>query len=180
MMREEHDFMQKIVGSMLILFAGTWIGFLKGNELEERIHHMREMRHIFTALRQEIAYTRLPLCDAFSRVADRYPGIFGSWLLTMKDKLLEREEENFQRMWEHVTRQCLSESKLSHNDMELLTRQGAYMGQCDIGTQTTTMDLFLEQWEERILIANSQLANKRKLARCIGVLGSVLVVILLL
>ena len=180
MMRGEHAFMQKIVGSILIICAGTWIGFLKGNEVEERVKHMREIKHIFYALRQEIAYTKLPLGDAFLRVASRYPGVFASWLVMMKGKLMKREEGNIERIWESATRKCLGKTKLSNADMELLIRQGAYMGQQDIGMQASTMDLFLEQWEERILAATSQLENKRKLARCIGVLGSVFIVILLL
>lgn len=172
--------MLKIVGSILVIGAGTCIGFLKGNEMAERVLHMKEIKRIFHALEQEIAYTRVPLAQAFVRVAERCTGSFQAWLLHMSEMLSLRESGSIEEIWKNSTRQHMEETRLSSEDIDMIAQQGVYMGQLDVKMQSATLGLFLEQWEERINQAGQQLGNKRKLARCIGLLGGIFLVILLL
>lgn len=156
------------------------MGFVKGNEMAERVKHMREIKRIFHALMQEIQYTRVPLGQAFARIADRCTGSFQKWLLHMSGALEERKRGSMEQIWHHCVYQHLNRTRLSGGELELLARQGAYMGQLDVTMQVAAIGLFLEQWEERILLATKQLESKRRLARSIGVLGGVFLVILLL
>ena len=179
-MREGRFYMLKMVGSILIIGAGTCIGFLKGNEMAERVSHMQEIKRIFHALEQEITYTRVPLGQAFMRVSERCGGPFLRWLHCMTEMLDTREEGRIEGIWKHATKQHLKETKLSLEDIGMIASQGTYMGQLDVKMQSSTIGLFMEQWEERINQAKAQLESKRKLARCVGLLGGIFLVILLL
>ncbi len=172
--------MQKIVGSILVILAGTCIGFLKGNDMTERVRHMQEIKRIFHAMEQEITYTRVPLCQAFERIAHRCRVPFSNWLISMSEMLERREEGPIQEIWNCCVWRHLKSTRLSTEDIEVISYQGVHMGQLDTKMQSAAICLFLEQWEERIVCTTQQLESKRRLARCIGILGSIFLVILLL
>ena len=179
-MREVRCYMQKIVGSILVIAASTGIGLFKGNEMALRVRQMREVKRIFLSLQQEIAYTMVPLAQAFERVADRSAGIFQMWFLEIGRELGKMEGKSVEMIWEECTCVYLKQTLLTAADKQILACQGSYMGQLEVNMQTSAIRLFLEQWEERISDATAQLANKKRMARSMGILGGVFLVILLL
>lgn len=171
--------MQKIIGSILIIAAGTGLGFYKSKEMQDRLSDMQEIKRVFLLLKSHIRYTRAPFASAFACIAGRSSGICKEWLLFLAKELEERGKTVFQMLWNRSIDTYLCSMRLKETDMELIKRLGVNMGHLDVESQLGAIELFLEQWEELMQRTSGELSQKRRLSRCLGVMGSIFLVILL-
>ena len=171
--------MQKIIGSIFIIVAGTGLGFYRGKEMQERLSEMQEVKRVFLLLKSHIRYTRAPFASAFKCIAQRSNGICRDWLLFLAKELEEGGQAVLQTLWSHSIDTFLGHARLKETDTELIKGLGANMGHLDAETQLGAIELFLEQWEELLRRTSGELSQKRRLSRCLGVMGGIFLVILL-
>ena len=67
--------MLKLIGCVLIIFASSGMGYLKGMELKKHLVEVEKMRQMFLMLRSEIRHIKSPLPEAFRHIGKRMGGI---------------------------------------------------------------------------------------------------------
>lgn len=172
--------MQKIVGAVLILMASAGIGIAKGLDIQKYLKELEQLKQVFWMLRREIQYMKTPFSEAFFRIGTRVGGVFGQWMLFLAEQLEERAGATFFKLWAASIDDCLEKSKLKPKDRERLKEMGMQMGYLDEKMQLGTIDLYLEQLEFVIQRTREEAATKRRLCNCLGVMGGIFLVIILI
>ena len=158
--------MQRIMGAILIIFASGGIGVTKGIELQKYL--------------REIQYTKAPFSEAFSHIGRRMEGAQGEWLLYLARQIEEKAGATFFQLWTESIDQCLIKSQLKSKDREELKAIGMQMGYLDEQMQLGTIDLYLEQLSFVIQKTREELVMKKRLCNCLGVMGGIFLVIILI
>ena len=83
-------------------------------------------------------------------------------------------------MWTESIDRCLIKSQLKNKDKEELKAIGKQMGYLDEQMQLGTIDLYLEQLSFVIQKTREELVMKKRLCNCLGVMGGIFLVIILI
>lgn len=83
-------------------------------------------------------------------------------------------------MWTESIDRCLIKSQLKNKDKEELKAIGMQMGYLDEQMQLGTIDLYLEQLSFVIQKTREELVMKKRLCNCLGVMGGIFLVIILI
>ena len=70
----------KLIGSLFLLGSASSIGFLKSEELTERVKKLQEMKRMMILLQGELRFHRAELSEAFENVAERVQEPFKDFL----------------------------------------------------------------------------------------------------
>ncbi len=171
--------MQKFIGAVFIIVAGAGIGVAKAQEMKKRLSDMQEIKRIFLLLKSQIQYTRAPFTSVFLSIARRCEGTYKEWLLCLSKELEKGQGSRVQELWNASIERFCSKTQLQQTDLDLLQTLGTNMGHLDIETQVGSIQFFLEQWDELIERTSADLGAKRRLCHCLGIMGGIFLVILL-
>ena len=102
------------------------------------------------------------------------------WLLSLYKRLTNRQGTSLAGIWEEETRTHLPETGIPQDMLESLIRLGGELGTIDIEMQVRTLDLYLEQMEQKMEDMRTEQKERIRLYQCIGVTGGVFLAIILL
>ncbi|XCP83926.1 stage III sporulation protein AB [Roseburia hominis] len=170
----------KIIGCLAILTASSGYGLAKGLEYKRQVEEMSAIERIIWQLRGEITYMKAPLPDVFRRVGGRLKNPYREWLYVLSEELKGCGKENFQQIWERVTREKLRGISLPKSEWDELLRLGGQMRYLDIRMQEMALDWYGNQMQGREAAMREVLEQKRKLFAYLGVMGGAFLVILLI
>lgn len=171
--------MLKIVGCIMIIAAGSGIGYLRGLDFQKHLTEIQSLRRLFLMLKSEIKYTKTPLGEAFYHIGRRMEGKYAEWLLELSKELEEKTGTAFINVWSNTIDQYLRDTNLNREDLKRLKAAGRQMGYMDEEMQIGTIHLFLEQLEEEIRHMRENLATQRRLCNCLGVMGGIFLAVVL-
>ena len=172
--------MQKIIGCILIIAAGSGMGWLKALELQKHLEEVQRLRELFLMLRSEIRYTKAPLQEAFYHMGKRTEDIYGEWLLELSKRLEEKAGKSFPELWTRTIETYLSHTYLKKTDLEKLKDVGTNMGYMDEEMQIGAVNLYLERLELEIQQMWEELAARKRLCNCLGVMGGIFLAVVLI
>lgn len=172
--------MQKLMGCILIIAAGSGFGFLKGMDLQRYLSEIQQLRQMFLMLKSEIKYTKAPLGEAFANIGRRIPGNYGRWMTELSKRLEEKSGTTFQMLWNRTIDEYVSGMSLKKEDVEKLKAMGMNMGYLDEEMQLGTIDLYLEQLNVEIQRTRESLVTKKRLCNSLGVMGGIFLAIVLI
>ena len=116
----------------------------------------------------------------FSHIGRRMEGAQGEWLLYLAKQIEEKAGATFFELWTESIDRCLIKSQLKNKDKEELKAIGMQMGYLDEQMQLGTIDLYLEQLSFVIQKTREELVMKKRLCNCLGVMGGIFLVIILI
>lgn len=172
--------MQRFVGSLMIIAATTGAGVVYGTELQRYLEKLLYIRHIVYMLKGEIEYANVPLGEVFGRVSGRVKDPYRSWLLAMEKQIEERTDAEFSRIWNRSVDRYLKELHLKSVHSIQLKELGTFLGQLDGETLGQTMQLYLNRLELEIEKVREGMAAKKRISNCLGVMGGIFLVVILL
>lgn len=172
--------MLKALGAVLVLTSATGLGFCFGQDLKKRFVELRLLKQLVYLLRGELKYTRTPLPEAFSHMAERMREPFSSFLYGVAKELEGMEGKTFETVWGEEIERKLSGTKLKKEDKEQLKALGEVLGYLDSEMQIHSLDLYLEQVNLAIAEAREAVETKQRLYRSLGVAGGIFLILLLL
>ena len=172
--------MQRLAGSILIIASAAGIGWLYGTELKNYLQKMRYIRYVAGLIKGELEYTGAPLAEIFRETGRRVKKPFSTWLVRMASEIDEREESAFARIWNRGIDRDLRELNLKSEHSILLKELGTFLGQIDQETAGKSMQLYLNRLDLEIEKLREGLAAKRKIGNCLGVMGVIFLVVVLL
>lgn len=102
------------------------------------------------------------------------------WLLSLYERLENRQGTSLAGIWEEETRKYLAETGIPQDMTESLIRLGSELGTIDIEMQVRTLDLYLEQMEQKMEDMRTEQKERIRLYQCVGVTGGIFLAIILL
>ena len=156
--------MLRFIGGILIITATTGAGILYGMELQEYLEKLLYIRHIIYMIKGELEYSQAPLSEAFGRISVRVREPYRRWLSAMEKQVENREEDAFLKIWMRSVDKYLKELHLKSEHSIQLKELGTYLGQTDGASEKV----------------REGMAAKKRIGNCLGVMGGIFLVVLLI
>lgn len=168
----------KILGSLLIVVAGTCLGFSIAARYAERPRQIRQLISCLSALKSHINYVAVPLPEALSQCTSGVTGPVADFFHTMSSLLLANGWLTPQAAMD----QALIESKqlvFNQPEREILAAFSANLGSMDREEQHKSLELTHEQLSRIQFEAEKLCEQNVKMYRYLGICGSLAIVIIL-
>jgi|SRR5690625_842809 len=169
----------KYVGALLVLFASTWVGLQISFQLKQRPQHIRQLIDALTILEAEMLYSQLSLQDAFFRVAKRVEEPAHSFFHQLANNLFT-ENQMFNDHWDKQLEQFMTLSFLDDIDKQIIKQFGQTLGQHDYEQQEKNIRLTITYLQRQREEAIKRADQYSKLAKMLGILCGLFIILLLL
>lgn len=167
------------IGALLFIGTTTWIGFEWSRQLANRPKHIRQLKNALQILEAEILYSQLPLKDAFITIAKQIPQPTKSFFKALGESLEEKKPDLFST-WEKQVDIYMGVSSLKENEQEILKQFGRTLGQHDFEQQQKHIQLTVSHLERELEEARDNRARYCKMAKSLGFLSGLFIVLLLI
>ncbi|PZD93429.1 stage III sporulation protein AB [Paenibacillus sambharensis] len=167
------------LGMVLILFAGTMIGFQQAAKYTDRTAQLRQLAHALQRLETEIGYGQTPLPVALERAAGHTRGPVQELFREAAQRLLLEDGSSFHECWEGTLEAGWGRTAMRQSEKASLSRLGAALGISDREDQMKHLRLAMLQIQTEEETAREEQARYSKMWKSLGVLAAALVVILI-
>ncbi|MUT66741.1 stage III sporulation protein SpoIIIAB [Paenibacillus sp. NEAU-GSW1] len=171
--------MIKLLGAVLILTAGTLIGFQQAARFAARPRQLRQLAHALQRLETEIGYGHTPLPEALYRVAHSIPPPVADMFRLAAEGVTGQTDISFRESWENAVRQGWEATAMRAGEQAVLIRLGSALGISDKDDQLKHIKLALLQLKAEEDAAKDDQGRYEKMWKSLGILIAVLVVILM-
>ncbi|QNK55460.1 stage III sporulation protein SpoIIIAB [Paenibacillus sp. PAMC21692] len=168
-----------VLGAILIIVAGTLIGFQQAARFAERPKQLRQLSHALQRLETEIGYGHTPLPEALERTASATAPPISPILRSAAEGVWKAEGPTFQESWSAAVKQHWRDTAMKATEMGVLIRLGTTLGISDKEDQMKHLRLALSQLKAEEESARDDQARYEKMWKSLGVLLAVLIVILM-
>lgn len=155
-------------------------GYVYGKELKSYLEKMLYLRYVMSLIKGEISYVHSPLPDVFCQVGKRVREPYGKWLIKTADELEKREEYGFARAWNRCVDKYLKDLGMKREHRILIKEPGTFLGSLEKDTLDQAMQLYLNKLDLEIEKLREGLAARTKLGNCLGVMGGIFLIVILL
>lgn len=171
--------MLKLIGAVLVLFAGTMMGFYKSVQLANRPLQIRRCIHALQQLETEIMYGFTPLPDALATVSKRAGEPVRTLFQLVVERLAREEGLTFQECWHTSVAEFWNRTAMRSGEKEILDRLGMTLGISDREDQFKHLHLAVNQLQSEEVNADEDRKRYEKMWKSLGILVGALVVILM-
>lgn len=169
----------KWIGALLFLSITTWIGFDWSNKLNKRPLQIRQLKNALQILEAEMLYSQLPLQSAFSIISEQIPEPMKSFFLNVSEEMVTNQIDLLY-IWDKQVNELLSKSSLSKNETEILKQFGRTLGQHDYLQQQKHIHLTTTYLDRELEDARDHQLRYGKMAKNLGFLCGLFIVLLLI
>lgn len=170
----------KLIGSLFLLGSASAIGFLKAEELNERVKVLQELKRMMSLLLGELRFHRAVLSEAFENAGERTADPLKSFLKNLAEQLEGGRNCDFETVWEQNAKQLLEAEGFCREDEALLDLLKTGLGYLDLTMQTETLNVAMLRTEEAIAEAKEQKKIKGRLYQTMGVTVGALLTLLII
>lgn len=170
----------KWIGAVMVIGSSGTLGFYYGGQLKRRLSQLRIVRQMLYMLKGEISYSAATLPESLSHIAGKTSQPFREFLERTSRRLGALEGENLEQIWGQEIRRIRKKTSLTGGDIEEWESLGGRLGYLDRTMQLQLIDLFLDQWEEKIRLLEKECAKTCRLYQYLGVLAGLLLTVVLL
>lgn len=168
----------KWIGAILLIISTTCIGFYMSHRLEKRPKHIRQFKNALQILEAEITYSQVALPIAFHTLATQLPKPLNNFFHDLSEDMLMKKA-NFMNIWDQAVEQLAKEAGYKINETEIIKQFGSSLGQHDFIQQQKQIQLTLTHLDRELEEARDEQMKYSKLAKSLGVLSGVFLVLLL-
>lgn len=170
----------KVIGSLLVLFSGTYIGFTIAGRFSQRPNQIREIVSCLTSLKSYVNYIAMPLSEALIASTNGINGpvkeLFGKMAYLLEQNGCMTPEEAIQS----ALKDCETILSLGKTEKEILYSLGANLGFINSTEQARYISMVQEQLKEIEREAINYRDQNVKMYRYLGICSSLIIVIILL
>lgn len=172
--------MVKLLGAVLILFAGTMIGFHQASRFTERPRQLRQLAHALQRLETEISYGFTPLDEALRRASTTLAEPTAGMLADVAERLSGEGEQTFRACWEAALVTHWPRTSMRRGEHDVMLQLGTSLGISDREDQMKHLRLALLQLQSEEEAAREDQFRYEKMCKSLGILAAALLVILML
>ncbi len=168
----------KMLGSLMVLFSGTALGWINANRYNLRVKNLRELQLAINLFNTEIIYQQTILADALKKTAVGTEAPVSNLFTDASKILAAKREKIFSDIWDQVIKKYRYELDLKKDTLKVLQEWAQQIGSSDLTAQRKINEMTLNKLtacEEKAVKAAEK---KVKLYRYSGVLMSLLLIIL--
>lgn len=165
---------------MLVLFAGTMIGYLQAARYAARPRQIRQAMHALQRLETEIQYGQTPLPEALGRLAGIVPPPISGIFADIGNSLGGQDGRTVRESWENAITARWPSTAMKAPERDALLRLGTTLGASGREDQLKHVRLAMLQLQAEESAARDEQHRYEKMSRSLGLLGAALVVILML
>lgn len=169
----------KWIGALLLISLTTWVGFEWSDRLNKRPKHIRQLKNSLQILEAEMLYSQLPLKDAFTLIAKQVPMPTKSFFNELS-KGMHQSNIDLLSLWDHEVDQYVNKSALKTNEQDILKQFGRTLGQHDLIQQQKHIQLTSTYLDRELEEARDDQYKYGKMAKSLGFLCGLFIVILLI
>jgi stage III sporulation protein AB len=169
----------KWIGALLLIGTATIIGFEWSNRLTKRPKQIRQLKSALLILEAEIVYSQASLSDAFVSVSKKIPDPIKSFFAAL-GMGMQKEQLDFFSLWEQKVDELVKDSTMNDSEKEILKQFGRTLGQHDIYQQQKHIQLTIVHLDRELEEALDNYQKYGKVAKSLGVLSGIFIVLLLI
>lgn len=172
--------MIKAMGAIIILAAATCLGFMKGQQYEERIRDLKQLELIFQELLSDIRFGKITMAESFQRISLNVPIPFDRFLKNLCGEMKWKRGRRFEEIFSEEVKKCLEQSSLENSDLQKLKKVGHSMDGADRESQIHALEIYLREVKKEREWLEGMAPEQKKICRVLGVTGGVFLLIILL
>ena len=169
----------KLVGSVLVLFVSSYVGFQLAARCSGRPQHIRQIISCLGSLKSYITYACLPLNDALIQCTHGIYGPVADFFHQTATVLEENGGLSPQQAINTVLANMKGRLMLKQPELEILSILGANLGIMNREEQGNYLSMIIEQLETFANEATQLRDINTKMYRYLGICGGLAIVILL-
>ncbi|MCP3032982.1 stage III sporulation protein AB [Halobacillus sp. A1] len=166
------------LGALIVLVATTWVGFDAASKFKKRPGQIRQWKSALQMIEAEMVYSQSSLWDVCEKLSKVLPSpicYFFSSLVNGKSTCTD-----FSELWTSELRKQWFWNAMAKSELDILIQFGNTLGQHDLDQQQKQIKLTLHHLDLQLNEAIEVSVKHQRLARGIGVLSGLLVVLLLI
>ncbi|MDO5424469.1 MAG: stage III sporulation protein AB [Eubacteriales bacterium] len=171
--------MLKMAGLLFLFLGCTGAGLAVSASLGERVRLLEEMKHMLKLLAGEIRHGHASLPEAFFQTGKRCKPPFSGFLREAARMMEESSGMGLAEIVRTAGERELKASALKPDDREILLELGERLGVLDVESQLGILELSWEQAGRQADAAREAYRQKSRVARYLGVLSGLFLVVLL-
>lgn len=176
----------RYIGTLLMALALGSGGFYASWILKERLELLLVLRQMMHHLKARICHRNDTLAEAFGAVGSHFKAqrrkqvdVPADFFLRVAQRVEEEKNRPFTEIWRSEIAGIPEELLPDGAERRSLTELGDHLGYADLNMQEQTIHFYLEHADESIAARKTELEEKRKLYRSLGLAAGLCLVILL-
>lgn len=169
----------KLIGSLLVLSASTFGGFLLAEGFRKRVSQLNELQRTIYQLQNEILYTHTILPQAFLNISKKSKKPISELYQLISHTLLFNEVDNVYEAFKYAVDNYKNELNISVEDINVFLDFGKSLGTSDLEGQKSIFSLTIENLKKQIKNAEELKIKNIKMYRYLGFSIGALIVIML-
>lgn len=170
----------KLIGSMLVIGASSFIGYVLSRECSRRPVQLRSLQGMLQMLENEISFLSNLLTDALERIYKSSNNEVSCIFKAALDNLSHDDGFNASEAWEKAVRENIKQTALNKEDEQILVSFGKMLGSSDLDGQLKNIKLTVNQLKLQEQKAEEYKRKNEAMYKTLGVLGGIAVVIILI
>ena len=170
----------KITGSLIILLASSFLGYVLSRDFSVRPQQLRELQGLLQMLETEISYMSNLLTDAFYKMHEARGNEISMLFKATADYLAANKGLNASEAWEKALKDNINKTALNREDEKILISFGKMLGKSDIEGQLKNIRLAMTQLGIQEKKAEELKAKNEAMYKKLGVLCGLALIIILL
>ncbi|MCP8616826.1 stage III sporulation protein SpoIIIAB [Salirhabdus salicampi] len=169
----------KWIGVLLLLCATTYVGFDISKRLSDRPRQIRQLKNALQVLEAEIVYGQSPIQQVFGRLSTQLPKPLNGLFAHLYQQLNQHQftlydvwRKSLDKFWPHFA--------MKNPEKEIMDQFGQTLGQHDFTQQRKHIYLALSHLDRELENAEDESRRYGKMAKSLGLLTGLFLVLLLI
>lgn len=168
----------RLTGMLLLVLAGSAMGFYKAYELRQRMREIIMLQNAFRLLETEIYHSRSPVPSALATVAYKQPEAIQCFFHNVC-YAMDQECQPLYQAWNLALEQLQANTCLREEELDALCSFGQSLGIGDAAEQLKHFQLLQQRLQYALEQAEQNYAQKARVFPYMGICISMTMVLLL-
>ncbi|WP_226582940.1 stage III sporulation protein SpoIIIAB [Halobacillus litoralis] len=165
------------IGAVIVLTVTTWVGFDMASRFKRRPGHIRQWKNALQMIEAEMVYGQSSLREVCENLSRQLPKPINKFFENM---MKEEWCDEFSSLWSRNIKSHWSMNAMGKNELEILVQFGRTLGQHDLEQQQKQIQLTLHHLDRELHEAIEVGDQYQKMAKGMGILSGLLVIILIM
>lgn len=169
----------KWIGALLLIATTTWIGFYISHQLSLRTKQLRALIYSIELIEAEMVYSQHSLQNIFLHVKEKTTEPLQTFYSRLAEALTGTVSD-FVTLWNQEVTNLKSQSAFKQNEIDILTQFGKNIGHHHLLQQQKQIKLTSHYLQQELSEAMVQKSKYEKVAKSMGVLVGIFIVLILM